>query len=546
MAARLTAFLVSAIVAVTFVAGLIVGAQREDDGGPADLIIHNAHVYLGASTDAAEALAIRDGKIVRVGSNKEIDRLRRRQTLDAAGGTVVAGLNDAGLSLLDTSPDLTRAQRVDALKKAIANAHRLGLTSVQTMVGSADDLALLTELQAQKALKLRVFVALAATLPLDDAGLEQLETLRKQATSDVKAADMPALLKIGAVRLTLQSAAEARGTQKPRTGTRKAAADQVAHLADAIARLDRNHWQIIIDASTPAEVTMAADAFELAFGPQAAASIRTRRHRVELSTPMDTALTARLNSLELVPSIPMSVVTALAAATPEARTAALAAADSPIPAATLAPADTDTAPRSAAALASAKTAADDDAAAGEGAASGPNAAAGDARAAVASAASDSPASTATALMPAATTAAPIATAASAASAASAAGTSALATLAELLLSNPLTVIRSDAASGALDPLTAIAAAAAATEPVDAIAAIIDAYTSHAAYASHDEAFKGAVVKDQAADLVIFSADLFATTPGADRPLDAFVTATVMNGEVVFTRSATAKPAPTTN
>lgn len=541
MAARLTAFLVSAIVAVTFVAGLIVGAQREDDGGPADLIIHNAHVYLGASTDAAEALAIRDGKIVRVGSNKEIDRLRRRQTLDAAGGTVVAGLNDAGLSLLDTSPDLTRAQRVDALKKAIAAAHRLGLTSVQTMVGSADDLALLTELQAQKALKLRVFVALAATLPLDDAGLEQLETLRKQATSDVKAADMPALLKVGAVRLTLQSAAEARGTQKPRTGTRKAAADQLTHLADAIARLDRNHWQIIIDASTPSEVTLAADAFELAFGPQAAASIRTRRHRVELSTPMDTALTARLNSLELVPSIPMSVVTALAAATPEARTAALAAADSPIPAATLAPADADTAPRSAAALAPAKTADDD--APGESATGGPNAAAVDARAAVASAASESLAPAATALMPASTTATPIATAASAASAA---GTSALATLAELLLSNPLTVIRSDAASGALDPLTAIAAAAAATEPVDAIAAIIDAYTSHAAYASHDEAFKGAVVKDQAADLVIFSADLFATTPGADRPLDAFVTATVMNGEVVFTRSAAAKPAPTTN
>ena len=101
MAARLTAFVVSAIVAVTFVAGLIVGAQREDDGGPADLIIHNARVYLGASVDAAEALAIRGGKIVRVGSNKEIDRLRRRQTMDAKGGTVTSGLNDSGLQLFD-------------------------------------------------------------------------------------------------------------------------------------------------------------------------------------------------------------------------------------------------------------------------------------------------------------------------------------------------------------------------------------------------------------------------------------------------------------
>jgi hypothetical protein len=45
MAARFTAFAVIAIVAVTFVAGLIVGAQREDDSGPVDLIVYNARVY---------------------------------------------------------------------------------------------------------------------------------------------------------------------------------------------------------------------------------------------------------------------------------------------------------------------------------------------------------------------------------------------------------------------------------------------------------------------------------------------------------------------
>ena len=47
MAARFTAFAVIAIVAVTFVAGLIVGAQREDDSGPVDLIVYNARVYTG-------------------------------------------------------------------------------------------------------------------------------------------------------------------------------------------------------------------------------------------------------------------------------------------------------------------------------------------------------------------------------------------------------------------------------------------------------------------------------------------------------------------
>ena len=47
MAARLTAYLVVFIVGVTFIAGLIVGAQRDDSDGPVDLIVHNAVVFTG-------------------------------------------------------------------------------------------------------------------------------------------------------------------------------------------------------------------------------------------------------------------------------------------------------------------------------------------------------------------------------------------------------------------------------------------------------------------------------------------------------------------
>jgi hypothetical protein len=49
MAARLTAILVVVIVGTTLIAGLIVGAQRDDNSGPVDLIIHNAKVYGGDS-----------------------------------------------------------------------------------------------------------------------------------------------------------------------------------------------------------------------------------------------------------------------------------------------------------------------------------------------------------------------------------------------------------------------------------------------------------------------------------------------------------------
>ncbi len=125
MAARLTAYAVAFIVGVTFIAGLIVRAQREDDG-PVDLIVINGKVYAGGGEEFAEAVAVTGNKIVRVGSNNEIRRLRRAQTLvvDANGGAVVAGFNDAhahlingGLSLDQIS--LSDAQTIDDIKNTI-------------------------------------------------------------------------------------------------------------------------------------------------------------------------------------------------------------------------------------------------------------------------------------------------------------------------------------------------------------------------------------------------------------------------------------------
>lgn len=97
MATRLTTILVAVIVGATFIAGLIVGAQRDDESGPIDLIIVNGKVYPGGGAELQEAVAVRGNQILRVGSNRDIKRLRRAQTvvLDAHGATVLPGLNDA-------------------------------------------------------------------------------------------------------------------------------------------------------------------------------------------------------------------------------------------------------------------------------------------------------------------------------------------------------------------------------------------------------------------------------------------------------------------
>jgi predicted amidohydrolase YtcJ len=118
MATRVTTILVALIVGATFIAGLIVGAQRDDASGPVDLIIVNGKVYPGGGAQMQEAVAVRGNQILRVGSNRDVKRLRRPQTMviDAHGATVLPGLNDTqvevlagalGLDQLDLAPAAT-------------------------------------------------------------------------------------------------------------------------------------------------------------------------------------------------------------------------------------------------------------------------------------------------------------------------------------------------------------------------------------------------------------------------------------------------------
>src|SRR4030095_13171477 len=103
MATRLAALLVAVIVATTLIAGLIVGAQRDDNSGPVDLIIHNAKVYAADDLGTmAEAVAIRGNTILKVGSEREVLRYRRPQTtvIDAHKGAVLPGFDDAHASLI--------------------------------------------------------------------------------------------------------------------------------------------------------------------------------------------------------------------------------------------------------------------------------------------------------------------------------------------------------------------------------------------------------------------------------------------------------------
>ncbi len=424
MAARLTAYAVAFIVGVTFIAGLIVGAQREDDG-PVDLIVINGKVYSPeGGSELAEAVAVRGNKVIRVGSNREIQRLTRAQTevIDAKGGAVMAGFNDAhahlingGLSLdqvsladattleavkdtiqvwaeshperewivgrgwyyqafggamptrqlLDTlvpdrpayliaydghsgwantralklaginrhtkapangsivkdprtgepsgalkeaamalmsvaAPKATDEDRLAAIRAAIDEAHRLGITSVQDAGGTAADLELFDQLRKRGELTLRVYQALRADATLSEAGIEELERLR------TRFADDP-LLKTGAVKIIADGVIEShtaamlepyanRATVK---GDARFSADQ---LNKVVAMLDKAGWQVMTHAIGDAAVRMTLDAYANAASVNPAPE-RGRRHRIEHLETIDPSDIPRFAKLGVIASM---------------------------------------------------------------------------------------------------------------------------------------------------------------------------------------------------------------------------------------------------
>ena len=118
MAARLTTFVVVAIVAVTLIAGLIVGAQRDDSDGPVDLIVHNARVYT-ADRPGLDGRSRRDSRqpdpACRQRSRDPAPEAAPDRDVDAKGAAVLPGFNDAHRRLL-------RRRRRDSIASTCSDA----------------------------------------------------------------------------------------------------------------------------------------------------------------------------------------------------------------------------------------------------------------------------------------------------------------------------------------------------------------------------------------------------------------------------------------
>jgi len=92
----------------------------------ADLLVFNANIYtVDQNFSKAEAFAIKDGKIIGIGTNTDIqERFERNEFLDAGGKTIVPGLIDAhchfyGLGMNQQIVDLVGTKSFDEVLKRL-------------------------------------------------------------------------------------------------------------------------------------------------------------------------------------------------------------------------------------------------------------------------------------------------------------------------------------------------------------------------------------------------------------------------------------------
>ncbi|GAA3383712.1 amidohydrolase [Cryptosporangium minutisporangium] len=123
-------------------------AHARGPRGAADTVVMNGKVLvMDRRRRRAEAVAIKDGKILAIGSNREITRLTAggTQVVDAGGGTVLPGINDShfhfgnsGLAIPPYTYSLAGTESIvaiqDVLRRAVADARAAGKPVETTFV----------------------------------------------------------------------------------------------------------------------------------------------------------------------------------------------------------------------------------------------------------------------------------------------------------------------------------------------------------------------------------------------------------------------------
>jgi predicted amidohydrolase YtcJ len=230
-----------------------------------------------------------------------------RKTRDPKNGVVVKDpktgeptgvLKEAAMGLVRKFlPEPTKADQLRALRAAMREAHRFGITSVQNAHGDAEEFALYEELRKAGDLTVRTYSAVSIDATLTDEQLGAIDELYRRHP------DNP-VFKTGAVKLMGDGVIEAHTaamlapyTNRPGVKGRPRATD--AELRAAVAKVDARGWQVMIHAIGDGAIRQALDAYEHAARANPVPA-RGRRHRIEHVETVDPVDIPRFGTLGVI------------------------------------------------------------------------------------------------------------------------------------------------------------------------------------------------------------------------------------------------------
>jgi predicted amidohydrolase YtcJ len=202
-------------------------------------------------------------------------------------------------------PQPSHDEQRAALRAAVAEALRFGLTSVQNASGSPEELEMFDEARRAGDLKVRYYSTLSIQPGFTPSEADRYDQVRTRYGDDP-------VLKTGAVKIVLDGVIESRTaamldsyTNSPSAGAPNYSREDLERI---VTMMDARGWQIWVHAIGDRAIRMALDAFEHAAAVNPAPP-RGPRHRIEHIEAVAAADISRFGRLAVIASQqPMHVV----------------------------------------------------------------------------------------------------------------------------------------------------------------------------------------------------------------------------------------------
>ncbi|MEI6669965.1 MAG: amidohydrolase [Acidobacteriota bacterium] len=216
---------------------------------------------------------------------------------DPKTGEPTGVLKEAAKGLMSkVLPEVTREDELRAVRKAVVEANRVGITSIHEAGTSGPELDVFEKVRAERKLNVRIYAALSVDAPPTDAKADEFDALRQRFIGNP-------LITVGAIKVMLDGVIEAHTAamlapyaNKATSGHANYTPEQLQRLVDTV---DRRGWQIWTHAIGDGAVRMTLDAYEHAaqVNPAVARGRRNRVEHAETIDPADIPRFAKLNAI---------------------------------------------------------------------------------------------------------------------------------------------------------------------------------------------------------------------------------------------------------